>query len=215
MNDIWIEKMNNELIQQLKNSTGVFLCQAIGAEKKTKTEPFSHIVTPPKPSADLPDIAEIRAFYDAVGSLRLYHCEVGNEAGFYIANPDKWAELTEGFAEWVEIIELDFDEDELEEEMPSWFGSQQVIGEIPNTGNYLLLVTVGNEKGSIYEFDHDGAEFYKRGVDIEDFIKKMLNPNSALLRSMASHMRFTADFVGQQWWATALRFDDGREVINE
>lgn len=207
--------MNNELIQQLKNSTGVFLCQAINDEQKTKTEPFSHVVTPPKPSKNLPDIAEIRAFYDVVGSLRLYHCEIGNEAGFYIAKPDEWAELTEGFAEWVEIIELDFDEDELEEEMPSWFGSQQVIGEIPNTGNYLLLVTDGDEKGSIYEFDHDGAEFYKRGVNIEDFIRQILNPTPGLLSSMASHMRFTDDPNGQQWWATALCFDDGREVINE
>lgn len=190
--------MNHALIERIKNSTGTISCQAIGDEKKTKIFRFSHIVTSPKASGTLPNIAEIQNFYTLVGSLTLYHCAESDEAAFYIAHPDEWDSLAEAFAPWAEILELDLEE----EELPNWFGSYLVIGEMPKTANYLLLVTDTQEKGAIYKFDHDGAEFTKLGSNLQNFITYALNPKAGL--DAISHMRFIKDLMGQQWWATEL-----------
>ncbi|WMS88753.1 hypothetical protein [Pleionea litopenaei] len=200
-----------ELLKQLKEHNGEFVCEEIGAEENLKRVEFRHIFEPPKNNIEIIDITGLNEFYALTGSLTLYYCEESREAAFYIAHPEQWEALADGFSDWVDML----DEDEEEDALPSWFGTHKVIGEIPASGNYILVPTEGVEEGAIYEFEHDGFEFIKIGSSIFDFIYKALDPDETLLMEMASHLRFVSDSSTQQWWITELRHHHGKVVKHE
>lgn len=204
--------MISDAIQLLRKHGGEFLCRSIGSDESTKIEKFEHRLTSPMKINSISCVPEISEFYKSVGSALLYFCPESEDAAFYLANPEEWEELDIGFNDWVEML----DDDEKEDALPSWFGSHKVIGEIPASGNYLLVVEADSEKGSIYMFDHDGFEFYKLGSGLAEFILTAIDPDSRFLLNMASHMRFVTDGnYHQQWWINELRHSSGKVVVNE
>ena len=198
------------LAEKIRTHSGEFLCEAIGNEAATKLVKFSHTLDAPIGNAKVPEAGDIGDFYSLIGSLTLYFCPDSDEAAFYIGHPSEWETLEEGFADWVDML----DEDEQEEALPSWFGTHKVIGEVPSSGNYILAVTDGDESGAIYEFEHDGFEFIKLGNSISEFILKAIDPDPTSLSQIASHMRFISGSRDQQWWAKELHHDSGKVVIN-
>lgn len=203
--------MISETIENLSKSNGEFLCEAIGNEMKTKNVSYSHIIEPASTMAEIPPVGDAHQFYSIANTLTLFNCPESDEAAFYIGSPDEWNAFEEEFLEWVDML----DEDEQEEALPSWYGSHKVIGEIPASGNYILLVTDGEKAGSIYEFEHDGWEFIKLGGNLNDFILNAIEPSPEMLSTIASHMRFVACRDEQQWWIKELRFKSGETIINE
>jgi len=203
--------MIENLLERIRNHEGEFLCEAIGAEENTKLVKFSHSVDPPSPSVQVPDVGDLNEFYSAIGSLTLYSVPTNYEAAYYIAPPSEWENLESDFSDWTDMV----DEDEEEEVFPTWFGSHNVIGEIPGTGNYILVVTDGAEQGAIYSFDHDGFEFKKLGSSIEEFVLNALDPDSNQFLDLVTHMRFISNDNDQQWWARELRHNSGKVVRND
>ncbi|AOE50928.1 hypothetical protein [Kangiella sediminilitoris] len=202
--------MDKELLQKIKGHHGEFLCEAIGSESKEKIVRFKHHIEPPQSSFSVPNIGGLREFYDLASSLTLYSCEKDNEAAFYIAKPEQWETLENEFSGWTNML----DEDEKEAVLPDWYGEHIVIGEIPASGNYILVITDGFEAGATYEFEHDGFEFIKLGNSITDFVQKALDPDEAAFTNMASHMRFIDGESDQQWWARELRHHHGKVITN-
>ena len=198
-----------KLIEELNKQTGEFYCEAIDNKTDTKIVEFKHIIEPPYESEIILKDTTLKEFYSAIGSLTLFYCSDGEEAAFYISHPSGWELLELAFDDWVDML----DEDEEKECLPDWFGEHKVIGEIPSTGNYILTVTEGNEKGAVYTFDHDGFEFEKLGDNITEFIRTTINPNSNILTGMASHMRFISGNSYQQWWIKELRHNSGDVVV--
>jgi len=203
--------LNAEIIEKIKEHCGEFLCEAIGSKEHKKTVSFSHVIEPPITNVNVPGAGDLKDFYSLVGSLTLFFCKESDEAAFYIADPDQWEDMEEGFSDWVDML----DEDEEEEALPEWFGSHKVIGEIPASGNYILVVTEGEESGSIYEFEHDGFEFIKIGDSLAGFIDKALDPDESTFTQIASHMRFIAGSTNQQWWARELHHNNGKVIRND
>lgn len=197
-----------ELEKELKTRGGEFVCEAIGDESEHKVVQFSHLVEVPAASVSVPDVGDLMAFYATFASLTLFFCSESNESAFYIAKPEQWPALADEFADWVD----DLDEDEHSELLPPWFGCHLVIGDIPASGNYLLVVTEGEHSGAIYEFEHDGFAFIKRGNTLFDFIQRAIDPDEAAFSAMASHMRFTSINEHRQWWARELRHNSGKVV---
>jgi hypothetical protein len=203
--------MLSRQIELLRADGGAFLCESIGASSDTKIEKFLHKFTKPTKMTVTSEVAEIIEFYHTSGSALLYFCPESDEAAYYIARIEEWGRLEEGLSDWIDML----DDIEQAEALPDWFGNHTVIGEVPASGNYLLVVEKGIEAGSIYLFDHDGFELYKLGDSLSDFIKQTLEPNPQFLASMASHMRFvTDDDYSQQWWIKELRSNSGRVVMN-
>ena len=200
--------MIEKIIESIRNHEGEFLCEAIGNEDNTKVVKFCHIIVPPKLNSEIPKVGDINDFYLLAGSLTLYACPESNEAAFYIAHPEEWDSLEENFADWVNML------DEDEDALPCWFESHKVIGEIPASGNYILVVTGGEESGAIYEFEHDGFEFIKIGSSLENFLLNTLDPDPNAFSQIASHMRFISGASDQQWWARELRHNSGKVVRN-
>ena len=202
--------MIKKLAEKLKKYSGAFLCEAIDFEDNTKIVEFSHVLEPPIGGSEFPEVGDVSEFYSLIGSLTLYACPESDEAAFYIEHPSQWKSFEEGFADWVDTL----GEDEQEEALPSWFGAHKVIGEIPASGNYLLLVTGKDEAGAVYEFEHDGFEFIKLGRSIEEFVLKAIDPDPDALSQIASHMRFVSSASDQQWWIKELHHDFGKVVIS-
>jgi len=202
--------MIKKLIEIIRNHKGEFHCEAIGAEDNKKIVKFSHTIEAPAKDFEKPNIGDLNEFYSLVGSLTLYSCPEFFEAGYFLAPPSEWGALEEDLSDWTDMV----DEDEEDEAFPSWFGSHKVIGEIPGTGNYILVVEAGSEVGAIYTFDHDGFEFRKVGSSLEEFVLKTMDPSPDAFVDLVSHMRFTSDDSEYQWWARELHHNTGKVIKN-
>lgn len=202
--------MLEDLRCAVDSHTGHFVCEEIGQEQNTKTVRFRHGGSPPDSALTVPDIPGLKEFYGTYGYLTMYVDEQSGEAAYFLASPSQWSELNECFRPWLE----EFDEDEAAGCFPSWINDCIVIGEIPQSGNYLLVPASGPDIGKVFEFDHDGFEFLELGENLPDFVIRMLDLDSFRLTRIASHLRFiTAD--NRQWWIKELRDNRGNAILTE
>jgi hypothetical protein len=198
-----------EIEEAVSKHSGVFQCIGRGGdESKTKTINFEHKFKPPASISEAPDIGMLQEFYSTFSSLTLYYHKESEDAAFYIASPEEWESLIDGFSGWID----DLDEEEQEELLPEWIDNFITIGEIPYSGNYLLMPTVGEMSGHVFEFEHDGFEFIDRASNIKEFILSVLKPDARSLTSMASHMTFTENGEENQWWLEEMRDNNGHVV---
>ena len=87
-----------------------------------------------------------------------------------------------------------------------------VVGEVPHSGNYLLMPTTGPDAGKAYEFEHDGFEFIALGQSLPDLVARTLDLDTRRLSAMASHIRFIKPDENRQWWIEELRDNRGNVV---
>ena len=207
----------SEIANKVESSSGQFFCSQIGNESETKVVNYEHTASS---SLDVKVIEGIEfaynhipgllSFYSRWGGLRLFHDTVSGDSAFYIAPPNEWKDLFTSFLPWIEC--LDEEEEKL---LPKWINNCFVIGEIPDSGNYILLRTTEKSIGSIYLFDHDGFEFEKLADNLCQFLEVVCYPDSKLLTNMASNMSFSEGNHEVQWWIEKLRDNEGNEVSTE
>lgn len=200
--------MDEQLRTAVLAHSGHFECVEIHAEENTKSVPFRHITLAPDSEVSLPNVRGLAAFYSTFNTLRMYFDEESGESAFYIGSPSQWDEFRDQFESWIEGM----DDDEMEECVPSWAKDCLVVGEVPRSGNYLLVATSGPEAGSVFEFEHDGFEFIELADSLPNFVHKMLAPKSRDLTEIASHMRFIVGDCSRQWWIKEMRDNKGRRV---
>jgi hypothetical protein len=198
----------NKLKQLISEHTGTFQCTIRGDGTRSKQVQFKHLCTPPTINESLPNLGKLKEFYSQFGDLQLYHDQNSDDSAYYIANPNQWDVLEYGFNQWIDSL----DEAEQEELLPNWIDAYLVIGEIANSGNYLLMPTKGNQSGHVIEFDHDGFEFTDLGSDITAAVVHLLNPDNVLLTCIASYMTFIDQGSFDQWWIEEMRDNYGNIV---
>lgn len=207
------------LEQLLQRKNQRFVCLGQGRDK-TRSERFvariEHKVAPPLSNEEiqnlreqLPELPQLIDLFTKYGSLRLF-CNTAYSDGFaehtcafYIAHPDEWCGLNRSFKDWLEII----GEDDEDEQLPGWIKDYIVIGEIPNSGDYLLMPRKGPETGAVYEFDQDGFEFLKRGKSLIDFLTHVSNATDKLIQDINMHTRYFDNKTDMQWQASRYEYD--------
>jgi hypothetical protein len=192
----------------VQSHVGHFACSEIHRKESTRTVSFRHVGLPPDPGVAVPDIQGLRDFYDTFAELTLYLDGESGDAAYFIANPAQWSELDNDFRPWLEGVE----EDEECDYLPSWIGSCIAVGEIPRSGNYLLVPTIGPDAGKVFEFEHDGFEFIELARNLPDFVAGTLDLDTARLTAIASRLRFVTRDVNRQWWIDELRDNRGNVV---
>jgi hypothetical protein len=202
--------MLETLRQAVATHAGEFLCRSRRSGKERKVVPFKHLYSEPD-NTDVPNLPGLREFFQTFGSVTLYADDESGDAAYHVAPPSHWRELDECFRPWLDGVE----DDEGEEFLPSWINTCLVVGEIPRSGNYLLIPTLGDEAGTVYEFDHDGCEFSQLGANLPDFVTRSLDLDSSQLTKIASHMCFVADDPMDQWWILELKDNRGNVVATE
>lgn len=198
------------LEQAVTQHSGVFLCERIHDSATTKSVAFRHSVEPAI-AVSVPSVGRLPEFYATFGSVLFYHDAVSGDAARLLAAPAQWRELHESFVPWLEPLE----QDDIDDLLHGAGDDYLVIGEVPASGNYLLMPTAGAAAGHVIEFDHDGYEATDRAPDIVAYVEKLLVPDAALLTDFASHMRFIDGDRRAQWWIRELRDNRGRVVTTE
>ena len=189
--------------------SGIFHCVQIRNQSAAKEVKFIHVYDLPiETQWDFP-IPSLQDFYDTFDNLILYLDPASEDAAFCIASPEKWDSLDNDFRPWLECV----GEDEKAELLPVWINDCLVIGEIPKSGNYLLMPRSGEKSGFVFKFEHDGFEFIELAPSLREFVLKALKPSESSLTDMASHMRFVeGDDFSTQWWITEMRDNQGNVV---
>lgn len=205
--------MLTELESLLERKNQRFVCRNSGGSERGSLEyiaPITHEVEPPLDEealqalqTDLGDLPEAIAFYQRFGGLRLYCDTVGYASAFYLAPPESWNELDDHFSGWLDIL----DEDEQAELIPDWLSEYAVIGEVPDSGNYFLLALAGDERGKIFEFEHDGFEFIERGENLAAFIAAICKVDDALIQEIRTHTRYSDGKTSTQWLAEEYHYE--------
>jgi hypothetical protein len=186
---------------------GLFTCSEINRKGSTKEVPFQHIGSAPDSSLLVPAIQGLQEFYATYEHLVMYVDEHSGDAAYLIASPSQWQELDSQFRPWLESME--------EDDLPAWISDCIVVGEIPRSGNYLLLPAVGPDAGKVFEFEHDGFEFLELGASLPAFVLHTLDLDSRRLTAIASHMRFIRPGEQRQWWITELKDNRGNVIRTE
>jgi len=189
----------------VRNHAGQLFCERIHAPSETKVVDFRHVVDSPAPVEQLPSVGRLVDFYDTFGSVIFYFDERSGDAAMHIASPSAWGELADEFGEWLTSLS----EQERAEVLPGWIDQCLVIGEEPQTGNYILMPTSGDSVGRVFLFDHDGFDFVDKAADVVAFVERLLAPDDSLLNEMASHLRFIEGDSAIQWWIRELRDNRG------
>lgn len=168
-----------------------------------------HYAEPPLGVAQLeqlkrlfPEIPQLAEFYAHYGSIRLFVDPIGGDSAFFVASPDEWHGLKKLFETWTDLL------DEEEEDMlPDWLDNYLTIGEIPTSGNYVLMPTKGEHTGKVFLFDHDGFEFVERGADLGAFIQRISTVDDALVEEIPGHTRYSDGETDTQWLAKEYLYD--------
>lgn len=202
-----------DLHRAVSEHTGEFTCERLRKPDETRVVTFKHLIQPAAPldeaaQAAIPDVGPLRAFYATFGALMLYHDAQSGEAARYIAPPAEWASLHDGFAGWTQ----DLSDEERANTLPPWVEHCVVVGEVPRTGNYIVVATDCEHAGQVFEFDNDGFAFTPKGKDIVAYVEQLLTPDAAALTEIASHMRFTDRNYGTQWQILEMRDNRGKHV---
>ena len=203
--------MLESLHSAVTSHSGEFTCVEIHREKNTKVVHFRHVGSPPDGTVGVPDVPGLREFYGTFEHLTLYIDAQSGDAAYYIASPSQWPELDSYFRPWLDGL----DEDEAAECLPAWIGDCLVVGEVPHSGNYLLLPVSGQEAGKVFEFEHDGFEFLELGASLPDFVARTLDLDARRLTAIASHLCFVTSDASCQWWIQELRDNRGNVIRTE
>lgn len=213
----------HDLDTAVRTHFGDFVCEQINDTSITKRVAFRHVVTESTGTDDVPDVGRLIDVYDTFGTIEFYHIDESGEAAKYLAPPSKWEKLYDEFYLWVEdMLDHSADEDDGElapeldiEPLPAWVDTCIVIGDVPRSGNFILVATEGDQAGHVFEFDHDGYEFTHQANDVVEYIGKLLKPDSLMLTEIASHMRFIEDGDDDlQWWIHEMKDNRGHLVTN-
>ncbi|MDJ0879968.1 MAG: hypothetical protein QNI86_15215 [Halieaceae bacterium] len=140
-------------------------------------------------------MAQLVAFYTEFPSLRLYCDTNSSSSAFYLARPRKWDQLKQEFMGWVRMLH---DEDS-HGTLPDWLGSTLVFGEIPESSNYLLMPTEGNDAGKVFMFEHSTFTFSELGADFGSFLEKITNPNQALYEQIRRYTQYSDGETATKW----------------
>lgn len=200
--------MFEQLQEILRHRNPRFVCEAAG-NKPEAGEHIAHIDHEVTPGLDANALAELRkqvgdlshllAFYERYGSVRLFRDSIeqkwtGRESAYYLAPPDEWVELRDQAESWFD----DLDEDD-QETLPDWITEYVVVGEIPESGNYFLVPLVGEDRGKVYMFDHDGYLFSECGSNFEEFVNALASVDAEHLDRMGEHTRYSDGVTSYQW----------------
>ena len=193
------DRMNLNAIKDfLTRDKPRFICTAEGSEgEATYTAWIEHHATDPG-AADVALLSEapesLRSFFSEFGSLRLYCDAHSSSSAFYLARPSEWAQLQQEFLNWIRMLSADG-----QSMVPDWVEDCVVFGEIPETGNYLIMPRQGPEAGKVYLFDCQAFDFVEEAPDLSAYLLAITTPDEALYEKIRQHTRYSDGETATQW----------------
>lgn len=137
-----------------------------------------------------PSLVEFFKLHDGV---RLY-CDTNSDAaGIEFFPVEQWP------AEKLELhssaMAMGFDE----ADMPEWYNSGAVFGEIPHSGNYLLIDSGGDTAGQVFYFDHDDFRTEPIAMSFDELLAAIVRDPPGFLYECGCYARYSDSRTDIQW----------------
>ncbi len=135
----------------------------------------------------------IRDLYAIHDGMTLY-CDTNSDAaGFELFQIADWATQTAEMRESMDAMGMDVNE------MPGWFSSGVVVGQIPHSANYFVIGTTNKESGKIFYMDHDDFIEEPIAKNAESLIAALLTDPAQFLYDRGCYTRYSDGKTNRQW----------------
>jgi hypothetical protein len=101
------------------------------------------------------------------------------------------------------MIAMGFDLDD----MPDWFHSGIVFGELPQSCNYFLIQLTGDDAGKVYYCDHDDFNTDPMAESFDDFLNMIVDDPPGFLYRCGCYARYSDGETDTQWIPTEYLAD--------
>lgn len=192
-----------KLREMLSHTSPGFRCYSAEDRKERLgyTAPLRHILGKPATPEALAHLDSqlgdasvmIRQLYAMYDGLTLYCDTKSDAAGFELFQIADWPMRTAEMQEAVEAMGLDPDE------MPGWYSSGVVVGQIPHSGNYFVVGRTDDESGKLFYMDHDDFIEEPIAENAESLIAALLADPAQFLYDRGCYTRYSDGTTNQQW----------------
>ena len=83
--------------------------------------------------------------------------------------------------------------------LPDWLETALVFGEIPESSNYLLMPTEGDEVGKVFMFEHHNFSFIEKSTNFDRFVSRITNPTPELFEEIRRYTQYSDGETATKW----------------
>ena len=193
----------DKLREILSHASPSFRCYYAGdrTEQLRFTAHMQHILGKPATATALAQLDSqlgdagivIRELYAIHDGMTLYCDTKSDAAGFELFPIADWQTQTADMRESMEAMGMEVDE------MPGWFSSGVVVGQIPHSANYFVIGTTDDDSGKIFYMDHD--DFIEEPIadSVELLIDALLADPAQFLYDRGCYTRYSDGKTDRQW----------------
>lgn len=135
----------------------------------------------------------IRDLYAIHDGMTLYRDTKSDAAGFELFQIADLPMQTREMRESMEAMGMELDE------MPGWFSSGVVVGQIPHSANYFVIGTTDDESGQIFYLDHDDFIEEPIAENMESLMASLLADPAQFLYDRGCYTRYADGKTDRQW----------------
>lgn len=135
----------------------------------------------------------MRRFVELHDGVLLYRDGKSDAAGVEFFKATDWQSRTEEMRE--SMTSMGFEEND----MPEWFHSGVVFGEIPHSANYFVFQPRGDEAGRVFYCDHDDFSTEPMAQSFEEFLMMIVDDAPGFLYECNCFTRYSDGKTDIQW----------------
>jgi hypothetical protein len=135
----------------------------------------------------------LKRFVELHDGVLLYRDEKSDAAGIEFFKATEWPSRTTEMRE--SMAAMGFEEGD----MPDWFRSGVVFGEIPHSANYLVIQASGDAAGQIFYCDHDDFKTEPMAESFDDFLSMIIKDPPGFLYECGCFTRYSDGKTDIQW----------------
>lgn len=187
----------------LRDLTPGFRCYACGdrSEKPTFLARVKNRIGSPGSAKAVAAVSKLcgapsvvlKRFVEVHDGVLLYGDTKSDAAGIEFFKAEQWQARTAEMRE--SMIAMGFEE----EDMPNWFHSGIVFGEIPQSANYFVIQPRGAEAGQVFYCDHDDFRTEAMAASFEHLLTMIVDDPPGFLYRCGCFTRYSDGKTDIQW----------------
>lgn len=191
------------LRQMLRQESPAFRCYYAGDRSQNLgfTAHVRHLLGEPATAAALAQLdsqlgvagASLRGLFSLHDRMTLFRDTKSDAAGLELFAIADWPSKTVEMRELLEAMGVDL------ADMPEWFNTGVVIGQVPESANYFVVGTAGDSAGRLYYVDHDGFVEDPIADDAEALMDSLVVDPAQFMYDRGCYTRYSDGETNKQW----------------
>lgn len=143
-----------------------FLEKPVPPSEATKRYHKLNVPANPEDLADLAGLPEsLITLYEKHDGIRLFAHQDSDKSAIYIAALDDWAILGEELLDAMSELKP--------KQIPTWIDDAIAFAEVPDSGDFFLLIAEGDLTGQVFYFNQAKKKFTQFAEDFAGFLKRI------------------------------------------